>query len=375
MTIFSDKMLSRLVMLSANRYMSELLERILSADRQGQTVFTDAGAPDVGFTAEQMRHYIGTILGIAYQFSGKLRDARNLYQSALDVFEGDLEGLRIIRPSYSHVLCRLGMLAQSEQEARQALIEGRRGGDQHTDEGSPLTYLGLTLAVKGNSVQAQAALERALRLAAPVDTSTINAGLSLLYLWRQAPDVARSFADQAAQGASDSEFFPKMDIVRAIHLLGAAALELDDPESADEHLHHALTLAREANLVEGELATLITLAELRRRKGAPTGAREFLEDAWDLAERGPFVLLQADAYNVLAHIERDEGDHEAAVEAATKAYRLAWCDGPPFAYHWGLTAARRHLDELSAHEPEMPPFDPDKHGPMPEVQIELEDTH
>ncbi len=63
----------------------------------------------------------------------------------------------------------------------------------------------------------------------------------------------------------------------------------------------------------------------------------------------------------------------AAVEAATKAYRLAWCDGPPFAYHWGLEKARRHLRELGASEPEMPAFDESKFEPMPEVEIDPAD--
>jgi len=69
----------------------------------------------------------------------------------------------------------------------------------------------------------------------------------------------------------------------------------------------------------------------------------------------------------------DAGNTAAAVEAATKAYRLAWCDGPPFAYHWGLEAAKQHLKELSAPEPEMPPFDESKFEPMPEVEIDPDD--
>jgi hypothetical protein len=47
---------------------------------------------------------------------------------------------------------------------------------------------------------------------------------------------------------------------------------------------------------------------------------------------------------VLAQIERDAGDHEAAVKAAVEAYQLAWCDGPP--------------------------FDESKYEPMPRVEIE-----
>ena len=117
----------------------------------------------------------------------------------------------------------------------------------------------------------------------------------------------------------------------------------------------------------------MALAELRRRQGEAKAAREFLEDVWEPAERGPYPLIHADALNVLAQIERDEGNTKAAIEAATKAYRLAWCDGPPFAYHWGLEKAKLHLKELGAPEPEMPPFDESKFEPMPEVEIDPDD--
>ena len=59
----------------------------------------------------------------------------------------------------------------------------------------------------------------------------------------------------------------------------------------------------------------------------------------------------------------------SAIAAATEAYRNAWCDGPPFAYHWGLEKAKAHLAALHAPEPEMPPFDASQHEPMPEVEI------
>ena len=91
---------------------------------------------------------------------------------------------------------------------------------------------------------------------------------------------------------------------------------------------------------------------------------------WEPCERGPFKLFHADAFNVLAQIECDAGNQEAAVKAAMEAYRLAWCDGPPFAYHWGLQKAKAHLAALGVSEPILPPFDESKYEPMPEVEIE-----
>jgi len=163
------------------------------------------------------------------------------------------------------------------------------------------------------------------------------------------------------------------DFIRAARVQGQAALGMNDLTAADERLHHALIRARTVDLVEEELPTRVALAELRRREGDLKAAREFLDDVWESAERGPYRLIHADACNVLAQIERDAGNTAAAVEAAMKAYRLAWCDGPPFAYHWGLEKAKQHLKELGAPEPEMPPFDESKFEPMPEVEIDPED--
>jgi hypothetical protein len=83
-------------------------------------------------------------------------------------------------------------------------------------------------------------------------------------------------------------------------------------------------------------------------------------------------LFHADALNVLAQIERDAGNTDDAIKAATKAYQLAWCDGPPYAYHWGLEKAKKHLKELDAPFPDMPEFDKSKFEPRPEVEIDPE---
>jgi hypothetical protein len=112
-------------------------------------------------------------------------------------------------------------------------------------------------------------------------------------------------------------------MIRAVRLQGEAALGLGDLSTVDERLHHALARARALNLVQEELPALIGLAEVRRQQDDLKAARELLDDVWEPCERGPFRLFHADAYNVLAQIERDAGEHEAAVKAATEAYRLA----------------------------------------------------
>ena len=128
-------------------------------------------------------------------------------------------------------------------------------------------------------------------------------------------------------------------------------------------------------MVEFELPALIAIAELELQRGHAAEAKARLDDVWEAAERGPYPLYQADAYNVLAEIALAEGDKPAAIDAATKAYRAAWCDGPPYAYHWGLQQAKAHLAALGAPEPDMPPFDESKFEPMPEVEINPKDDY
>ena len=107
---------------------------------------------------------------------------------------------------------------------------------------------------------------------------------------------------------------------------------------------------------------------MRTWPGKPR-AGDLLDQVWDLAERGPYPHWHADALNVLAQIERDQGNHGAAIAAAEKACRLAWCDGPPYAYAYALTNAREHLQALNAPEPDLPPFDESKFEPMPNEEI------
>src|SRR5207302_1310585 len=174
-------------------------------------------------------------------------------------------------------------------------------------------------------------------------------------LWRSEWVEAQGHADRAMQLARSQQL--EIDLIRAMRLQGEVSLGLNGVAKADDSLHRALMRARVLNLVEEELPTLVALSELRRQQGNLNGARDLLNDLWESAERGPYPLFHADAFNVVAQIERDEDNTKAAIEAATKAYRLAWCDGPPFAYYWGLEKAKQQLKELGAPEPEMPPFD------------------
>jgi tetratricopeptide (TPR) repeat protein len=316
------------------------------------------------------------LLALAYKSTGQPGRATALYRRAniVDSEMKDDENLRVGLRNLSSALRLSGAPREAEAASRRSLIlapehENRFG------EGVGLHWLGLSLAARGMAEESASALQRALRVFVAQSLNqvegAVNSALAQQALWFGAFADAHTFANRAWKLAHIENY--EADFIRAARVQGAAALGLHDFAAAEERLHHALTRARQVNYVEEELPSLITLAELRREEGKPDEARELLNDVWDSAERGPYPLLHADAFNVLAQLERDAGNLDKAIAAATQAYRLAWCDGPPFAYHWGLVAAQKHLLDLGAPEPEMPPFDESKFEPMPEVEIDPDD--
>ena len=95
-----------------------------------------------------------------------------------------------------------------------------------------------------------------------------------------------------------------------------------------------------------------------------------MQDAKELADRGQHRLHQADIANTFARLARDENEASNVAIAATDAYRLSWCDGPPFAYDSGLAEAARHLEACGANPPDgLAAFDASKHEAMPDVDI------
>jgi tetratricopeptide (TPR) repeat protein len=362
--VFQDRLAEVLLYkLSANRQAAELLEMFFP-DGVGQL-------PRLHDVIAQ-KQVLGN-LAITYRMSGWPKKAIPLYYQSNNLFKemrkadsgltlGNLAGALFVS----------GKLCESEAAARHSVLAVRSTWESE-QKGINMGWWGQVLATIGKLDDAGAIQHKGQHLLkdSPMFHSAIIADRSQTAYWLGDFVTSCSLADSAwklAQSARHQEV-----LIIGARMQGTAALGLGDFNKADERLHYALTRARAVNLVHEELTALVALAELRRRQGDFKAARELLDDLWEPAERGPFPLFHADAFNVLAQIERDAGNNAAAVEAATKAYRLAWCDGEPYAYHWGLVAARKHLKELSAPEPEMPPFDESKYETMPEVEINPND--
>lgn len=342
--------------------------------------------------------FILSAIATAYLLCGQPRLAVRLYEADLKILR-EMEtlvphskpfGILIALRKMGIALGLTGELYSAEHSFRTALLETPEV-DERFHEAVCWQWLAILLATRGDMTDARAKLEHAEKILSNLERSQ---ALGLVYsflaqceLWLGEPDAAQQRIDQAWHSAQKKQY--ERDLTRVKRLQGAVALEQnarlaaelksDDAEeklkSAEDNFNQALLMARAVTHVREELESLIGLAEVERRRLSFGAARALLDDVAELAANGPYILSHADACNVLSQVERDAGNREAAVEAATRAYQLAWCDGPPFAYHWGLAKARALLLELGAEEPEMPPFDESKFELMPEVEIDPPDEY
>lgn len=326
-------------------------------------------------------------LAQAYQFSGEPGRAAPLFRQNVKLREQEGGNPSVGLGNLADALRQSGSLREAEAAARRALVITREREDRF-QEAVSLQLLGLALAACGNVEEAELALRRALKM----DTERNDVqgqGIGQAYraqaaLWRGDPAAASALADRSWELAHNMRL--ERDLIRASRLQGAAALaEGGDFDRAfdfvEERLHHALGRARAVNLVQEELPALVGLAALARRRGDLAGARELLNDVWEPAQRGPYPLLHADAFNERAAVERAAGNNAAAIEAAVQAYTYAWCDGISadgsvcYAYAPGLRASKAHLDALGVAYPALPPFDESQFEPLPAVEINPMDEY
>jgi tetratricopeptide (TPR) repeat protein len=130
------------------------------------------------------------------------------------------------------------------------------------------------------------------------------------------------------------------------------------PAKALDAIEQALHITRKCGIPAPGYLALRALA--LARLGQVEESRESLaegQESWSGVERR-FPLHAAESYLAL-------GDREQARAFAVQAYRLAWADGPPYAYWYELNKCRELLAELGEPEPQLPPFDPAKVEPIP----------
>jgi tetratricopeptide (TPR) repeat protein len=349
-------------------------ERIACLERLFQSGLAELPA----LTRERDQSWTLNALALSYQYSGQPSRAIPLFRKSIAIDERvhDDANRQVTLANISDALGEVGALRQAMTDARHALILNRKLKDTFW-EGVTLWSLGRLLSTVGNPALGQVALSRSIRLFKERHASQLEgvatAALAACALW--VGDISKGgvWSDRAWELAAVLKF--ERDFIRTVILQGRVALCVGNIMRADERLHLALTRARASNMVEFELQSLISIAELELQRVRLADARARLDDVQETAERGHYPLEQADAYNVRAAVAIAESDNAAAIAGAVNAYKTAWCDGPPFAYHWGLQKAKAHLAALGAPEPDMPAFDESKFPPMPEVKINPKDEY
>lgn len=317
-------------------------------------------------------------LALSYQFSGRPGQAAILHQQNTVIWLSLGDNINLQSSLYNRAMAQreIGALRDA-REALQKSLALARELKQPKAETISLRGHSIVAAMAGNHELAHLALVRSTAMekrgSDHQGEGLVSAYLTQISLWNDDVATAARWADRAWEQSNVNRLEP--DFIQAALLQGQATLALGNQEKTEERLHHALARTRAVNMVEYELPALIAIALLELLRSKPKAARERLDEVWEPAEEGPYPLHQADAYNVLADICLAEDNKPGAIEAATKAYRAAWCDGPPWAYHWGLEKAKAHLQALGASEPDMPPFDESKYEPMPDVEINPRDEY
>jgi tetratricopeptide (TPR) repeat protein len=344
-----------------------------------ERLFPHGVAKPAALTNDRDRSHALNALAQSYLFSGQPGQAAPLFRRADDINaqRQDDHSRQNYIANLGNALRDTGALREAGGVLRRALILSRKLEDIRWKAADSLRLLGRLLITQGDRTLGYVALRRSWLLFAELGDLQAR-GVTSACLAEPALRTgdlvkARALADEAWELAQNRKL--ERDFIRTAVMQGQVALGSGHLRRAAERLHYALQRARAVNAVEFELPALITIAELELRQNYPAEARARLNEAWKPAERGPYPLHQADAFNVLADIALAEGDKPAAIDAATNAYRAAWCDGPPYAYHWGLVKAKAHLAALGAPEPAMPPFDENKFEPMPEVEINPMDKY
>jgi tetratricopeptide (TPR) repeat protein len=345
--------------LAAYRERISLLEPLFSGD-----------TPMVETYAAQS--YALSALAGSYRLVGQPLRAIPLYRRAVKISEvGRNEDDReVVLCNLGDALRQVGALCEAEVVLRQALIINRRLANR-ISEGITLQVLGELLSTIRSDQEGNDALMESLDIFREMDErqseGVVSAILAQRALWDGKVEEGAIWANRAWDLAGYEKV--ERDFIRAALLQGQVALRQQKCANAEERLHHALVRARAVHLIELEVPSLIAIAELQFGLGKLADAKARIADAWEAAESGPYPLFQSDAQYVLAQIARKAGDSSGAVDAVRKAYRFAWCDGPPYSYRQGLINARLLLGAMNIPEPILPAFERTKFPSVPNVAI------
>ena len=350
----------------------------LSAHRERiawlEGLFPNGATGDTPLSTSTLRNLALGSLAISYNITGHPAKASQVHELTIDPDAPDREE-HVRLSNLAITFLDSGSLAKSWIASLKAVASSRNENDEES-ECLLLRELARLERIRGRYDFSLLIMQRSIYLGEKVgmeSSAVLYAYCAELYLDVGDHAAARRASDLAWDDAERFRF--ERDFIRAALLQGRAALGAGNLAHANERLHHALVRARGSNVVDFELPILVAIGELELKQSRPQAAAALLDEAWEGIERGPYPIVGADAYLVLAEAQLAMGNTPGSIQAANDAFAAAWCDGPPFAYAFGLAQARAHLARLGAQEPNLPPFDADRFGPWPDVEINLEDEY
>jgi tetratricopeptide (TPR) repeat protein len=136
--------------------------------------------------------------------------------------------------------------------------------------------------------------------------------------------------------------------------LGVALLQTGDHDAAWQELAACKHTASSFGYIIVECFALPYIAELELERGQLEAALETLDRYREIDRHNAYKPSAAEACRVRARCELARGARGAAIDAATSAYELAACDGPPFTAAGALARARQVLNDCNAPVPHVP---------------------
>jgi tetratricopeptide (TPR) repeat protein len=346
LSVFHNQLESAMLWrLGRSRHVIELLDDLKTGVLGSTNKSSDVNAIRTIYASQAMAYQM---IGEPTRAVNEFRKAESLGNSEVNDFDGKI-------PLALHLAVSIwwcGGLVEAESIVQRGILAAKRD-DNIGLEGRYTWLLGISKAARGCFGEAATQLRRSALLvskAGQTDFLGVIAAFSAVrFIWMERASRALSLVKKACEEVNNRP--AERDSIRATRLYGQVQLSLGNLDDAQDRLERSLNEARLINLVEEEIQALTALAELFRAKKDYFRARDCLSQVWSSVEKGPFPLLNSDAQNALARLARDEGNDKEAIAAATRAYRLAWCDGPPFAYYHGLVMARRVLRDFRTPEP------------------------
>nr|WP_294553917.1 DUF4062 domain-containing protein [uncultured Rhodopila sp.] len=304
------------------------------------------GVDDPGFVAGEA--------ALALKEIGLLADAavQEIFGIEDDIETGDTRNLSVRLRNHSATISSTGETARAERLLRLALDAAVATADDEQALWCEL-FLVSDLVVRGALADARTAwTELATRLP---DAARRDGQLEAQALLIEAQLAFREGAlTAAALGVA----------VDRVHALAEPAIERRlrslsgdwhqanfRNEAAVEAYGRAIEMAHAVGLrdTESEAARGLSLARLGHRAEAEAAAAS--------AERDP-------PHAALAELYLELGDRNKARHHAIEGYKLAWADGPPYAFRWSLQTCRKVLQALNEPEPQLPPYDPARIKPI-----------